>query len=255
MRLPRAQFGVGLVELLVVLGITGAILGVVGAFFAFQAGVSRDTQLRNSLNIGARTVLEAVAQDLKMAGARAVFDEQDNLVDFRNVLPCEPDPDDDEGVWTCLIVDDGVDGNLVLEIEYLSSLFLDDGLGEVCRRVVYRLDASSGTVYRIDVRCDAPLDELPTFDGFESEFAQDIELMAVEFVCGPGGGDDETVPIPVSGSDPARCFRDGYEFVREGRLTVVAERNGRSVELSTATSMPNLRDPFRYAQGEVFHDD
>ena len=239
-QLPRARLGLGLVELLVVLGVAGVVLGVVGSFFAFQASVSRDTQIRNSLNIGARTVLEAVAQDLKMAGARAVFDEEDNLVDFRNVLPCE-EAVEDSGDWTCLILgdeEDEADDAFVLEIEYLSSLFLDDGLGAVCRRVVYRFDALSGTVFRSDVGCR----DTPIAVGFETEFAQDIASLNVEFVCGPGGGDG--VPVP----DPARCFLDDYEFVREGRLTVTAERDGRAVTLTTATGMPNLRDPNRYSE-------
>lgn len=257
--------GVGLVELLIALAIGGVVLGVTAAFYGQQTRVTRETQARNDANLRARGVLEAIVQDVRMAGARAAVDASGRTA-FRRELPCdasnscitvarsaaEPETEESGG-------ESGAGGQAALagvirlQVQYVSSLFLDPDVGvsaataqgvvvDVCRTVTY--DLVGTTLYRSDVECgDEPLD-----DGFATEFARDVVSIGAAFVC----SEDATSPV----GDPTTCFGDSaLEFVREARVDVVVESPrdpNLTVELSSATTTPNLR-PFDRFQ-EVVED-
>jgi prepilin-type N-terminal cleavage/methylation domain-containing protein len=234
-----SRSGVGLVELLVALAIGGIVLGVVAAFFGQQARVTRDTQARNEMNIRARAVVEAVVQDIRMAGARAAVDDAGRTA-FRRALPCD-------SADTCIRVEGDASGISRLEVQYVSSLFLEgrpvDGgvegiVANTCRRVAYDLQGS--TLFRSDVDCDAADDLDP---GFATEFATDVESIQVSFICNEG-----TFSV-----DPSDCFSPAGGFVREGQVT--ATLNSRiaaqfDVTLRSATATPNMRSFDRFVEEE-----
>jgi type II secretory pathway component PulJ len=234
----RSRSGVGMIELLMALAIGGLVLGLAAAFFGLQTRVSRDTQARNELNVRARAVGEAIVQDVRMAGARAVVDSEGRVV-FRSALPCDPDPvagTQNECVTVRLTgVEDHVDR---VEVYYVSSLFLEagTGVGQVCRRVTYELVV--GTLYRSDVECASA----PAARNFATEFAADIRSLAVRFMC-----NDATLATP----DPQACYTADDGFVREGQVTVdlASPRDPRlSIEFELATAMLNMRAPDRFAE-------
>lgn len=234
-RFGRAQrSGITLVELLVAVAVAGVVLSIVMVFFSFQTRMTRDTQARTELNVRTRSVLEAVVQDVKLAGARAVVDASGQAV-FRRELDCDATASLD---YSCVSVH--TEG---LEIEYISSLFLEGLVAtgttpqvppEACRSVRYTL--RDRTLYRSDVECGVAA----MAPGFATELANDITSVSTEFVCGPGSG--------AAVSDPATCFAaDG--FVREARITVAATSprpQGFDLTLASSTTTPNLRSAFRF---------
>lgn len=236
----KQRRGVGLIELLVALAIGGMVLGLAAAFFGQQARLSRDTQARNEINIRARAVGEALLQDIRMAGARAVVDSDGRVV-FRSLLPCDPDPDNG-GSNECLTVRGSAEADTVdfgLDVYYVSSLFLTgDGTetGEVCRRVTYELVGS--TLFRSDVECASAVQSR----SFATEFASDVSRIALAFVCSDAG---------TATADPQDCFATADGFVREGQVTVevASPRDAnQSLLFASATTMPNMRAPNRFAQ-------
>ena len=228
--------GAGLIELLMALAIGSIVLGLAGAFFAQQSRVSRDTQARNEINIRARAVGEALLQDVRMAGARAVLGSDGRVV-FRSALPCDADPADVTSTNTCVTVA-GDGGVQRLETMYVSSLFLaGDGTdtSQVCRRITYQLDGT--TLYRSDVECSGSGDET----SFATEFAADVQRIELQFVC-----NDASVV-----SDPQVCFATEDGFIRESQLSVrVGSPRDRDLALlfESATSMLNMRAATRYAE-------
>ena len=218
------------------LAIGGIVLGLAGAFFAQQSRVSRDTQSRNEINIRARAVGEALLQDIRMAGARAVRGSDGRVV-FRSTLPCDADPTDATSTNTCVTVarDDGVQR---LETMYVSSLFLTgDGTdtSQVCRRITYHLHGT--TLHRSDVECSGSADDA----SFASEFATDVQRIDLQFVC-----NDASVV-----TDPQACFATEDGFIRESQLSVtVGSPRDRDLALAfeSATAMLNMRAPSRYAE-------
>ena len=234
------QRGVGLIELLVALAIGGMVLGLAAAFFGQQARVSRDTQARNEINIRARAVGEAILQDLRMAGARAVVDSDGRVV-FRSVLPCDPDPENGS-LNSCVTVRDGTDSATVdfaLEVYYVSSLFLTgDGTetGQVCRRVTYELAGS--TLFRSDTECANGVQAR----SFATEFASDVSSITLSFVCNDAG---------AATANPQDCFGTGDGFVREGQVSVDvgSPRDARqALQFESATAMLNMRAANRFAE-------
>ena len=249
--LAGRSLGLGLVELLVALAVGGIVLGIVASFFSFQSRVSRDTQARNELNIRARAVAEALIQDLRLAGARAVVDPTGRAVfvegfdgdcaAFAQCVSVQPEN-----------LDDG-DEFLGMTVWYASSLFLDEGednewdRSQSCRRIDYRLgvDGSGGRVlYRSDVSCADP-PTVTQVEQFEFEFAVDIESIAIQFVCGDGG--------PEATLDPARCYESGtLGFVREAQVEVLAvsPRSPRlgPEQVSLSATLVNMRSPTRFRE-------
>jgi prepilin-type N-terminal cleavage/methylation domain-containing protein len=251
----RARQGLGLVELLVALAVVGIIVTVVGAFFAFQSRVSRDTQARNELDVRVRGVAEALVQDLRMAGARAVVDTSGRA----RFLPGDLLPSACWGTGECVSVTLREGGEFEsMTIWYASSLYLTadltgdpdaDGpiLGESCREVEYRLDDAGGGESQVLYRSDTPCSETSALPiaRFENEFAVGVAGIDVSFICGSGD------PNP----DPSACFNVGLDasdrFAREAQVTVTATSDRRqdiaaAVELST--TLANLRAPDRFRE-------
>jgi hypothetical protein len=222
------------------MAITGIILLVVAAFFGLQARVTRDTQARNELNVRTRAALEAIVQDVKMAGARAVVDAAGRAV-FRRHLDCD-------AADACLVVLESEGRIEGLRVEYISSLFLTglvptgpdpDVPPNACRRIQYTLQ--DRTLYRSDVQCDA-VDVAPNF---ATELAADITGITAGFACGPDG--DGTLV-----ATPATCFGAADGFVREVQLTLSAvspRPQGFDLSLASATTTPNLRSALRFGEG------
>jgi hypothetical protein len=234
-RLVSRSAGVGLVELLIALAVGGIILGVAAAFYGQQARVTRETQARNDLNVRGRAVLEAVVQDVRMAGARAAVDDSGRTA-FRRSLPCDADDE-------CIVVDLAGGDVERLQVQYVSSLFLEgaaqggvDGVvPSVCRTVTYEF--AGGTLFRSDVECGVAA--LP--NGFATEFARDVERLELAFVCGDGGLEE----------DARDCFGEPLGFVREARVGVTvgsARVADLRLELSSATVTPNMRSFDRFVE-------
>jgi type II secretory pathway component PulJ len=232
--------GVGLVETLIALAIGGLVLSLAGAFFGQQARVTRETQSRNEINIRARAVGEALLQDLRMAGARAVVDAE-GTVAFRSALPCDPDPL--SGVPNeCVTVRPASGGTGVdlVEVYYVSSLFLaDDGVTatNACRRVTYELDGT--TLHRSDVECASG----PDSRTFATEFATDVTALTVQFMCSDAG-------TPTT--DPQSCYASEGGFMRESQVAVEvgSARDQRlALRFESAASMLNMRAPDRFVEG------
>jgi prepilin-type N-terminal cleavage/methylation domain-containing protein len=237
--------GFGLVELLVVLAIAGIILGVVAAFFSMQTRVSSETQARNELNVRVRAVAEALVQDLKLAGSRAVVDDAGRAAFVRI-----DDPACFNRAECVTVIRTGSD--LSVTLFYVSSLFLEGGLtsdlvqpvgvvAPACRRIDYFLDGTSRVLYRRDVLCNETL--VPDVQSFAFEFADGIEKINLAFVC--SGGTNVT--------DPALCYdgADVSKFVREGQVSVsgLSDRRSRpDLEMELSTAMPNMRSSLRFQE-------
>lgn len=237
----RSTRGVGLVELLIALAVGGIVLGVAAAFYGQQTRVTRETQARNDLNVRGRAVLEAVLQDVRMAGARAAVDGSGRTA-FRRVLPCD-------GEDECISVDVGTGGVERLQVEYVSSLFLDGaaegGVGgvvpNVCRTVTY--DLVGTTLYRSDVECGSAV--LP--NTFATEFARNVDAVDLQFVCSDRDVDGDA---RIEG-DARDCFGGPLDFIREARVTVTvtsARDPNLRLELESATTTPNMRSFDRFLE-------
>jgi prepilin-type N-terminal cleavage/methylation domain-containing protein len=248
-RTPRdRQRGLGLVELLVAIAVAGIIMVVVAAFFAFQSRIARDTQARNEINVRARAVAEAIIQDLRLAGARAVVDTSGRAM-FVDMVESDCSQD-----AVCVAVDalgGGEAGTIrAMTVWYASSLFLNGALPsggspptEACRRVDYSLTA--GTLYRSDAECVAG--EPDDMENFANDFADSIQSVVLWFVCGDDGvGGDGLV------TNPTDCFGSSTApYVREARVdvTAVSERRADFVEeVSLSATLVNLRSPTRFRE-------
>jgi type II secretory pathway component PulJ len=253
-RCLRRSRGLGVVELLVVLAIAGIIMVVVAAFFSFQSRVSRDTQARNEIHIRARAAAEAVVQDLRLAGARALVDSTGRAA----FLPDGVLPSDCQSQARCVSVVLNAQGELQsITVWYASSLFLpgnlsDDGAAEqACRRIEYRLSPTAvegdpRILYRSDVTCDDAATGADV-ETFENEFVDGIAVLDIEFWC----GDDVTVPV----SDPGECFADeidqGVRYVREARVDITAvsdRRQDLEEQVSLSVTLVNMRSPTRFGE-------
>lgn len=65
--------GVTLIELLIAMTVMSVILAVIAVFMAQQSRVVALSQSINEAELTARTVAEAVLQDMQLAGSRAVY--------------------------------------------------------------------------------------------------------------------------------------------------------------------------------------
>lgn len=243
----RRTLGVSLIELLIVLAIGGLLLTMVTAFFGQQARVSRRTQAANELNVRVRTVAEAIAQDLQLAGSRAIVDASGTSAYVPSVdAQCTRTIDGEDVRDSCVVGPTASSLPLEFTVFYASSLLLDpsqsatDAAAQdvVCRRVRYALD-TTGTVFRRDVPCSTSV--VSDIRTFENEFANDIESVTVKFACAddPGVWLDQAVD----------CYDSPTGFVREGRVQVVAASgrvDGLEAEVTLSAHMPNMRPPLAY---------
>lgn len=256
----RLEAGLSLVELLVVVAVVGVILASVAAFFTLQTRVARETQAQNELQVRMRAVAEAVAQDLQLAGARAMTDSAGSARAVTAVLAnCNSLPDGAQ--YACARVDVDEDSGDVTSATfvYASSLRVapaetvasPDALARVCRviryeRVTDETAADFGALYRSDERClDAAGALVPTPANL---FARDVVGLEVLFACGverPVGA--VAVPDDLK-TDTTECFELEGGFVREGIVEITGRssdarvaRQEYTVRLSAA--MPNLRRP------------
>jgi hypothetical protein len=225
---------------------------VVAAFFAFQSRVARDTQARNELNVRARAVAEAIIQDLRLAGARAVVDTAGRAMFVFREEVVDADCRLDARCVEVEALEDGASGAVRgMTVWYASSLFLTGPLGsgdtvppEACRRVDYQL--VEGTLYRNDSPC--ALGEPGNIAVFDNEFADSIASLVVHFVC----GDDGVPNVDGLVADAADCFGSSTApYVREAQVevTAVSDRRGElAEELSLSATLVNLRSPGRFGE-------
>ena len=238
--LTRVQ-ALTLVELLVASAVVGAILAIVGAFFVTQARVTRDVQDRNELNMRLRAVGEGIAQDLQMAGARAVVVA--NVPEYVSDVP-EVGGSCAEAHVVCEDVSHTpLTPPVVLSVVYASSLWPQIAATSSCRWVVYRLDAASGDLFRQDLPCPVgggapPFGDLdPT--SFASRFATDIMSVDITYACVA-----ESAEVSPR-SDPAACYAEGRGGVRAATVSLVANGRrvgGRSELFELTVTMPNTRE-------------
>lgn len=218
--------------MLVVMAIVGIILGGVVAFFSQQVGLSRSIQAENELNTRVRSVAEAIAQDLQLAGARAVADDAGRAEYVQAVsLVCS-----DEDRDGCVVVDQA-GTSFDMSIVYASSLWIAPGesvrdpavRSRSCRIVRYVLVGDE--LYRADAPCATPGDG-STDATFANLFAEGVEAISVDFVC-----DDAGVRV----TNPTGC--DAGRFVREGRVAVTgaSSRGADALEIILSANMPNMR--------------
>lgn len=134
----RTSAGLTLVELLVAAALMVIVLGIVGVFFARQAGITKTTQTQTSIQDTARAVMQLVTNDLLLAGANQYYPSSTSTVSAVTLTGAIPS---------------GTDGGLTddVTLEYVSSL--RPTLAEACRHVEYQMSGS--TLERSDVTCGA----------------------------------------------------------------------------------------------------
>ncbi|MEJ2667054.1 MAG: prepilin-type N-terminal cleavage/methylation domain-containing protein [Deinococcales bacterium] len=132
----RPSAGLTLVELLVAAALMVVVLGIVGIFFARQAGITKTTQAQTSIQDTARAVMQLVTNDLLLAGANQYYPSAASTVSSVTLTGAIPT---------------GTDGGLTddVSLEYVTSL--RPTLAGACRHVEYRMSGS--TLERSDVAC------------------------------------------------------------------------------------------------------
>lgn len=165
----RADAGLTLIELLVAASLLIVMLGMVGVYFARQAGITRDTQARTQVQETGRSVMQLVTNDILSAGANQYVPSSSG-----SVTP----------VVLSGAIPNGTDGGLLdsVDIQYVSSL--RPTLASACRQIIYQVN--SGTLERSDVACGGT-SNLATL-------AQHVLAFDLEYVC----SDTSTAATPAN---------------------------------------------------------
>ena len=223
--------GITVVELLIVMAILGVVMSILAAFFAQQTRMTSQTQARNEVEVKVRTVAEVMAQDLQMAGSRAVY--SGGTVTYKDLAPlyCDTDISDPDWATTKSCARTASTG-VVLNLVYASSLRAGLAGFDTCRNVQYRL--VDRTLQRSDVDCGADVDF--------HDFADNVTSVILSAVCSDG-----STPAPDTIQD---CYDGAVNpavYPRQASVTVTARSDNQreNIEASVALTafMPNLRPP------------
>lgn len=202
--------GYTLVELLVSLGILSVILGILGAYFASQAQLSRRTQVRSDVQDRVRTVMQLVTQDLLMVGASHYINRDAagvwEVTSANGFTPCTQSA-------PCIVAEDAGARDAVY-VRYVTSL----RDGQRCREVRYKFVGAS--LRRDDAECKTPPSETPLSTVPAESLAEDILAMDVRYYCS-----DAPPPSGMVRNSPTEC---GTTYPRSARVTVIG-RSGTTV--------------------------
>jgi type II secretory pathway component PulJ len=227
----RSSAGITVVELLIVMAIMGVVMAVLAAFFTQQTRVTSQTQARNEVEIKVRTVTEVIAQDLQMAGSRAVYSE--GTVTYKDLAPLYCDTDITDPDWaSSMSCAQTASSGVVLNLVYASSLRAGLAGFDTCRNVQYRVVGT--TLQRSDVNCGTDADF--------HDFADNVTSIVFSAVCSDG-----SIPSPDTVQDCYDAAATPPVYPRQASVTVVARSDNQreNIEASMALTafMPNLRPP------------